>query len=203
MPHCKKTDRTSKYRQKNNKNCQRFAKLKEVFCLRTCRHKNTTFNFAQPHNDNMNNEFNIYFDTPKTFEIQNIKPLAGLVGLYFIFTTDCEIQYPFKKSKLLYIGMSEKKTNSIGSRLAGHFEGKSKNLGLVNYRKVGQLKFTIINFEMLKKFWECRIEDLESYFILDFVEKYGVYPICNNKSGFEILEKKIKANFVIDWKYFK
>ena len=99
--------------------------------------------------------------------------------------------------------MSEKKTNSIGSRLTGHFEGKSKNLGLVNYRKVGQLKFTIINFEMLKNFWEHRIEDLESYFILDFVENYGVYPICNNKSGFEILEKKIKANFVIDWKYFE
>ena len=56
---------------------------------------------------------------------------------------------------------------------------------------------------MLKSFWEYRIEDLESYFILDFVEKYGVYPICNNKSGFEILEKKIKANFVIDWKYFE
>ena len=37
--------------------------------------------------------------------------------------------------------MSEKKTNSIGSRLTGHFEGKSKNLGLVNYRKVGQLNF--------------------------------------------------------------
>ena len=151
----------------------------------------------------MTNEFNIYFDTPKTFEIQNIKPLAGLVGLYFIFTEDCEIQYPFKKSKLLYIGMSEKKTNSIGSRLTGHFDGKSKNLGLVNYRKVSQLKFTIINFEMLKSFWEYRIEDLESYFILDFVEKFGVYPICNNKSGFEILEKKIKANFVIDWKYFE
>ncbi len=31
------------------KNSQPFAKLKEVFCLRTCRHKNTTFNFAQPH----------------------------------------------------------------------------------------------------------------------------------------------------------
>lgn len=151
----------------------------------------------------MINEFNIYFDTPKTFEIQNIKPLWGLVGLYFIFSTDCVIKYPFKKSKLLYIGMSEKKTNSIGSRLTGHFEGKSKNLGLVNYRKVGQLKFTIVNFEMLKSFWEHRIEDLESYFILDFVENYGVYPICNNKSGFEILKKKIKVNFVIDWKYFE
>jgi hypothetical protein len=31
------------------KESQRFAKLKEVFCQRTCRHKNTTFNFAQPH----------------------------------------------------------------------------------------------------------------------------------------------------------
>ena len=150
----------------------------------------------------MTNEFKLYFEAPKTFEIQNIKPLSGLVGLYFIFTSTLDIQYPFKKSKLLYIGMSERKTNSIGSRLTGHFEGKSKNLGLVNYRKVGQLKFTIINFEMLKNFWDYRIEDLESYFILDFVENYGVYPICNNKSGFEILEKKIKANFVIDWVYF-
>ena len=29
--------------------CQRFAKLKELFFQRTCRHKNTTFNFAPPH----------------------------------------------------------------------------------------------------------------------------------------------------------
>jgi hypothetical protein len=36
-------------RQKRRTKCQRFAKLKEVFCQRTCRHKNTTFNFAQPH----------------------------------------------------------------------------------------------------------------------------------------------------------
>jgi len=36
---------SDKIRQK----CQRFAKLKEVFCQRTCRPKNTTFNFAQPH----------------------------------------------------------------------------------------------------------------------------------------------------------
>ena len=95
------------------------------------------------------------------------------------------------------------KTNSIGSRLTGHFDGKSKNLGLVNYRKVGQLFFTYINFTMMKNFWEYRIENLESYFILDFVKKYGVYPICNNKSGFEIIDKKLKANFIIDWKYFE
>ncbi|MFC1968416.1 hypothetical protein ACFLVX_03395 [Chloroflexota bacterium] len=148
-------------------------------------------------------ELKIFFDLPKTFEIQNIKPLSGLTGLYFIFTDKINIQYPFKKSRLLYIGMSEKKTNSMRSRLTGHFEGKSKNLGLVNYRKVDQLFFTYINFEMLHKSWNYRIEDLESYFILDFVEKYGVYPICNNKSGYEILDKELKANFIIDWLYFE
>jgi hypothetical protein len=148
-------------------------------------------------------ELKIFFDLQKTFEIKNIKSLSGLIGLYFIFTDKISIQYPFKKSRLLYIGMSEKKTNSIKNRLTGHFEGTSKNLGLMNYRKSGQLFFTYINFEMLRKSWSYGIEDLESYFILDFVEKYGVYPICNNKSGYEILDKKLKADFIIDWPYFE
>ncbi len=147
-------------------------------------------------------ELKIFFDQPKKFELQNIKPLMGLTGLYFIFSEQTKIQYPFKKSRLLYIGMSERKTNSMGSRLIGHFDGKSKNLGLVNYRKREQLFFTHINFEMLRNFWNHRIEDLESYFILDFVENFGVYPICNNKSGYEILNKKLNANFTIDWQNF-
>lgn len=145
----------------------------------------------------------INFDTPKKFEITNIKPLNGIVGLYFIFTANTQIQYPFKKSRLLYIGMSEKKTNSIGSRLTGHFEGKSKNVGLVNYRQIEPLFFSYINFEMLKSFWKLRIEDLESYFILNFVENYGVYPICNNKTGFEVLKNDLKVDILIDWNYFE
>ena len=144
----------------------------------------------------------INFDTPKQFELSNIKPLNGIVGLYFICTTDTLIQYPFKKSRLLYIGMSEKKTNSIGSRLTGHFDGKSKNVGLVNYRKIELLFFTYINFEMLKSFWQLRIEDLESYFILNFVGNYGVYPICNNKTGFEVLKTDLEVDISIDWNYF-
>lgn len=144
----------------------------------------------------------INFDTPKQFELSNIKPLYGIVGLYFIFTTNTLIQYPFRKSRLLYIGMSEKKTNSIGNRLSGHFEGKSKNIGLVNYRKIEPLFFTYINFEMLKSFWQLRIEDLESYFILNFVENFGVYPICNNKTGFEVLKTDLEVDISIDWNYF-
>ena len=151
----------------------------------------------------MEKEVTIYFDSPLLFEPSNIKPLNGITGLYFIFTQTIEIQYPFDKSKLLYIGMSERKTNSIGSRLSGHFDGKSKNIGLINYRKVEPLLFTYINFEMLKNVWHLRIEDLESYFILDFVENFGVYPICNNKTGFEILNNTVTTNFNIDWKYFK
>lgn len=150
----------------------------------------------------MSQKVTIFFDSPKTFNLSNIKPLNGIAGLYFIFSQSIEIQYPFKKSKLLYIGMSEKKTNSISSRLSGHFDGKSKNIGLTNYRKVETLLFTYINFEMLENIWTFRIEDLESYFLLNFVEHFGVYPICNNKTGYEILNKTLSTNFKIDWDYF-
>lgn len=127
----------------------------------------------------------------------------GVCGLYFILLRETEIPYPFRKSRLIYIGMSEKRTNSIGKRLSGHYDGLSGNEGLLNYRKVEGLYFTYINFEMLKKIWQYRIENLESYFILSFVNRYGVYPICNNKTGFEVLGKDLNLNFEIDWKYFE
>ena len=126
----------------------------------------------------------------------------GVSGLYFISLENIEIPYPFNKSRLLYIGMSEKKTNSIGKRLTGHYDGASGNAGLISYRKVTPLHFTYINFQVLKKIWAYRIEDLESYFILDFVDKYGIYPICNNKSGFEIKKIDIPIKLKIDWGYF-
>ena len=65
--------------------------------------------------------------------------------------------------------MSEKRTNSIGKRLLEHYNGSSGNKGLLNYRKVEMLYFTYLNFEMFKQTWNFKIEDLESYFILDFV----------------------------------
>ena len=99
--------------------------------------------------------------------------------------------------------MSEKMTNSIGRRLTNHYEGQSGNEGIVNYGKTDQLYFTYLNFKMLEKFWLHRIEDLESFFILDFVKNYGVYPICNNKTGFEILKGDLQVDIEIDWKYFE
>lgn len=99
--------------------------------------------------------------------------------------------------------MSEKRTNSIGKRLLSHYDGTSGNEGLFNYRKKNGLYFTYLNFEMLKEIWHYRIEDLESYFILDFLKNYGVYPLCNNKSGFEIKKLDIPISLEIDWKYFE
>lgn len=145
----------------------------------------------------------VYFDKPKVFNPINVKSLKGIVGLYFIFTQNMEIQYPFGKSRLLYIGMSEKKTNSIENRLIGHFDGKSMNIGLINYRKVEPLYFTYLNFDILKINWKFRIEDLESYFIMSFVENYGIYPICNNKTDTGILCDNLKIRLKIDWNYFK
>lgn len=147
--------------------------------------------------------FKINFDKQQDFELRNIKPLMGICGLYFIFLKETEIPYPFEKSRLTYIGMSEKKTNSIGKRLSGHHDGTSGNEGLLNYRKTEGLYFTYFNFEMLKRIWSYRIEDLESYFILDFLDKYGIYPICNNKSGFEIKKYDIPITLEINWKYFE
>lgn len=148
-------------------------------------------------------QIKIFFDEGRKFESRNIKPLVGIAGLYFIYNDEIKIQYPFYKSRLVYIGMSEKKTNSIGRRLQGHLEGTSGNEGIVSYGKVNNLYFTYINFEMLKRTWSLSIEDLESYFILDFVKRYGVYPICNNKSGYDILQNDLESNLIIDWKYFE
>jgi len=148
------------------------------------------------------NDVRIFFEASEEFLLRNIQKLNGVVGLYFISTVDTKIQYPFKQARLIYIGMSERKTNSIGSRLTEHFEGQSGNLGITNYKKVNPLQFTYINFEMLRNIWDYRIEDLESYFINDFVKNYGVYPICNNKTGFEILKNTVPVNLQIDWAYF-
>jgi|GEM_PF-410748 len=144
----------------------------------------------------------INFDDAKPFELTYIKPLSGIMGLYFIFLSSTTIPYPFQTSRLIYIGMSEKRTNSIEKRLSDHYDGSSGNTGLVNYRESEPLLFTHINIEMLKNTWKYKIEDLESYFILDFVKKYGLYPVCNNKTGFEILSYDLDVSLEIDWPYF-
>ena len=144
----------------------------------------------------------INFGDPLDFDPKHFPPYSSACGLYFIFLPKRGISYPFRDSRLIYIGMSEKISNSITSRLSDHFDGRSGNLGLTNYRKSDGLKFVCINFETLKPFWKQRIEDLESYFILDFLKTFGVYPVCNNKSGYPDFNKEKTTDFSINWNYF-
>lgn len=144
----------------------------------------------------------INFDKPLAFEPYNFRNLKRSCGIYLIFLPLRKILYPYKSSRLIYIGMSEKVTNSIYKRLMSHYDGTSKNFGLKNYRSTDKLYFTHINFEIIKSFWPKSIEDLESAFILDFVKHFGVYPICNNKTGFPDLDKYLENLLEIDWNYF-
>lgn len=144
----------------------------------------------------------INFDNPQDFEPRRFSSLNRVCGLYFIFLPQRKIAYPFKDSRLIYIGMSEKVTNSIASRLSDHYDGRSGNFGLKNYRSSDDLKFTYLNFEIVRPFWTQRVEDFESAFILNFVKKFGVYPICNNKTGFPDFSKNIDSSLEVDWSYF-
>ncbi len=125
------------------------------------------------------------------------------IGLYFLKSKDYKIPYPFKSSRLIYIGMSEKKTNSIKSRFKDHLTGASNNKGLFNYQKKSKVYFTYLNFSSLSSIWKKSVEDLESFFILDFLKKYGCYPICNNKSGFPDLSDVPENHFDIDWSFYE
>ena len=150
----------------------------------------------------MGRNIRINFDPMREFRAVNFKSLIGIRGLYFIALPVTAILYPFAGSRLVYIGMSEKRTNSIGKRLQGHYDGSSGNKGLHNYRKHEGLLFTYLDFEMLSRVWKYSIEDLESYFILDFSEQFGVYPICNNKSSFEVRYHDLEVSFDINWSFF-
>lgn len=146
--------------------------------------------------------YKLNFDKPLEFKPQYFKGLSGVVGIYFIFMKEKKVTYPFRDSKLLYIGMSEKKTNSISSRLSDHYYGRSGNLGLQNYQKITDLMFTYLNFSIIQGIWNYRVEDFESYLLLDFVREFGVYPICNNKTGFPELGEGSKEIVTVDWNYF-
>ncbi len=85
---------------------------------------------------------NIVFTRKYNFREQEVKFVQGVAGIYFIFLTDLRISYPFHSSGLIYIGMSESKQNSIAMRLRGGLTVQSCNLGISNYAKNHQLKFT-------------------------------------------------------------
>ena len=86
------------------------------------------------------------------FDDQSIKLMQGIVGIDFIYLEKLEIPYPFKQSRLIYIGLSEFTQNSIGRRLYGHLTGQSGNLSIRNYVGRHPAKFTCFHTFQLWEF---------------------------------------------------
>jgi hypothetical protein len=118
--------------------------------------------------------------------VRSIKFVNGLAGLYFIHLTDLAIAYPFGRSQLIYIGLSESKQNSIGSRLRGHLSGQSGNLAIRNYAARYKVEFTYHTLDVLSVLGTSDLYELESYFLSNFQESLGAFPICNGQSGMTI-----------------
>jgi hypothetical protein len=150
----------------------------------------------------MTNNPTIRFLEEYTFDEISIRASRGLVGLYFIYTVDTAIPYPFKESRLIYIGMSESKQNSIGNRIRDHQSGQSGNPGLSNYIESRIARFTYLSFDFLNILGIPTVAELEGSFLRDFLKVYGAYPICNNQSGIELRARAIFTPFEIDWRRF-
>jgi hypothetical protein len=144
----------------------------------------------------------ILFTQTYNLSEQEIKFVRGVAGIYFIYLTESEITYPFANSKLIYIGMSESKQNSLYKRLGGHLSGQSGNMGISNYAKKQRLKFTYYSSEVLSNYGNENLFDVENFFLSDFLNQYGCFPICNGQSGHKPSETSNPITASVDWSFF-
>jgi hypothetical protein len=137
-----------------------------------------------------------------TLDGPSTKFVQGLTGIYFIFLENTSIEYPFRPSRLIYIGMSESKQNSIANRLRGHLTGQSGNLGLMNYASRYATKFTYQSLEVLS-ILGTNLYELEFLFLSDFLKSFGCFPICNGQSGVTVASPSLNREIVrISWEAF-
>lgn len=141
----------------------------------------------------------------KTYNLneQEIKFVQGIAGIYFIFLADVKIEYPFCTSRLIYIGMSESRQNSIAKRLRGHLTGQSGNLGIANYRRNHKTKFTYYTSEVLANYGSENLFDIESFFLTDFLQSHGCFPICNGQAGHQLSDLSKRISAFVDWDFFR
>ena len=110
------------------------------------------------------------------------------------------IDYPFRSSRLLYIGMSKSRQNSIGSRLRTHLSGRSGNIAIFNYSRVRPLVFSYFGIEVLRALGTANVPQIESFFLDSFLSNHGAYPICNNQCGVEFAASVLNASGTeVDW----
>lgn len=132
-----------------------------------------------------------------------IKFVRGTVGIYFIYLDELAIAYPFGRSRLIYIGMSESTQNSIGKRLRGHLTGQSGNEGIRNYASNHKVRFTSHSRDVLQSCGARDLYEMESFFLSSFLNYRGCYPICNGQAGIEradTVQRLIDAS--VDWSFF-
>ena len=149
------------------------------------------------------NDFSIGFTEEHDLDETSIRLVQGVVGLYFIYVTEFHIPYPMKSSRLIYIGMSESKQNSIGNRLRGHKTGQSGNLAIKNYASRYKVRFTFHSLQILKALGTESVLELESFFLGDFLAHHGSYPICNNQSGTNFPDTSLSSMSIrVEWDFF-
>ena len=145
----------------------------------------------------------ISFPEDYNFDERSIKLLRGMTGIYFIYLEDLRIPYPFGDSRLIYIGLSESKENSIGRRLYAHLVGQSGNNGIKNYAERNKAKFTYHSFQLLRNLGATDLYEIESFFLGDFLRTKGSFPICNNQSGVVIAQPSMThADITVEWEHF-
>jgi len=145
----------------------------------------------------------ILFTQTYNLNEQEIKFVRGVAGIYFIYLTDVEIAYPFSNSRLIYIGMSESKHNSLLKRLGGHLSGQSGNMGISNYATTQIVRFTYYSAEVLSNYGNENLFDIEDFFLSDFLKHYGCFPICNGQSGHKPSETSRPITASVDWSFFE
>jgi hypothetical protein len=147
--------------------------------------------------------FQIGFHEDHPLDDMSIRLVQGTIGLYFIYLVKLSINYPVATSRLIYIGMSESKQNSIGSRLRGHRTGGSGNLAIKNYAVCHEVRFTFHSVDVLKVLGTENVLELESFFLKDFMSNFGAYPICNGQAGASFPATTLAStNISVDWAFF-
>ena len=133
----------------------------------------------------------------------SIKLVLGTIGVYFIFLNELMIPYPFGSSKLIYIGLSESRQNSVGRRLRAHLAGQSGNVGIMNYAERYDVRFSYHSEEVLRNLGLANLYEIESVFLSDFCRYRGAFPLCNNQAGLDLLRREVVLPSIeVDWAQF-
>jgi hypothetical protein len=80
---------------------------------------------------------------------------------------------------------------------------KSAQHGIRNYASRYPARFTYHSFELLQNLGATGLYEIESFFLGDFLRVHGAFPICNNQSGWNIIESKITGEITVEWKQFR